>query len=84
MNTDTLVRLTDLFADHVGLKRSTVSTYAANDGKLIDRLASGQASCTIRRAEVVCQWFSDHWPADLTWPRDVPRPHPAKSRKDAA
>ncbi len=84
MNTDSLVRLTDLFAAHAGLKRSTISTYAANDGKLIDRLDSGQASCTIRRAKAVCQWFSDNWPNDLAWPRDISRPSKSPRSKEAA
>ena len=26
--------------------------------------------------QYVAQWFSDHWPADLAWPSDIPRPPP--------
>ncbi|MBK5945957.1 hypothetical protein CCR83_05685 [Rhodobacter veldkampii DSM 11550] len=40
------------------------------------------ASCTLRKAAAVVQWFSDRWPSDLEWPRDIPRP--PKSKKEAA
>lgn len=77
MNKDTLTTVADVYAGHLGLTLSTVSTYAANDGKFFDRL-KGPASCTLRRASRVLQWFSDHWPADLEWPADIPRPPKSK------
>lgn len=80
MNTEQLVYLADAYGTHRNLSRSTVSTYAANDGKLMDRLAGG-AGCTIRRAQNLLRWFSENWPADLEWPRDIPRP--AKSKEAA-
>lgn len=80
MSTNYLIRLAEAYADHEELKLSTVSTYAATDGKWFDGLKSG-ASCTLRKAEVVTRWFSDHWPVDLEWPRDIPRP---PSKKEAA
>lgn len=81
MNKGNLVRLGEAYASHLDLELSTVSTYAANDGKWLAGL-KGKASCTLRKADAVMEWFSDHWPAELEWPRDIPRP--PKSRKDAA
>lgn len=81
MSANSLVRLAETFAAHRGFTLSTVSTYAANDGKWVDGLKAG-ASCTLRKAAIVTQWFSDRWPADLDWPRDIPRP--PKSKKEAA
>lgn len=81
MNTETIVMLAEAYAQHHGLKLSTVSTYAANDGKWVDSLKAG-ASCTLRKASLVMQWLSDRWPGDLEWPRDIPRP--PKSKKEAA
>lgn len=81
MNTQHLVRLGQAYATHHGLELSTVSTYAAADGKWLKRLHEG-ASCTLRKAAAVVQWFADRWPADLEWPRDIPRP--PKSKKEAA
>ncbi len=82
MNTDTLVNLAERYCEHSGLKLSTVSTYSANDGKWLALLKSGAAGCTLRKAATVISWFSDHWPADLEWPRDIDRPKP--SNKEAA
>lgn len=74
-----LVRLGEAYASHRGLTLSTVSTYAAADGKWLGNL-KGNSSCTFRKAAAVMQWFSDNWPSDLEWPRDVPRPpHTASS-----
>lgn len=79
MKTEHLVRLADAFSRHCGLTVSTISTYAANDGKFLRILKEGRASCTIRKAGQVLGWFHENWPADLEWPSDIPRPgHTAK------
>lgn len=85
MNTEHIIRLAETYGKHLSLELSTVSTYAENDGKWLIGLKSG-ASCTLRRAERVVRWFSTNWPADLEWPRDIPRPTPATdaSRKRRA
>ena len=31
----------------------------------------------MQRVARIIQWFSDHWPADLAWPHDIPRPDPS-------
>lgn len=81
MDKKDLVRLGEIYASHRGLEISTVSTYAASDGKWLARL-KGEAGCTLRKAALVIQWFSDRWPSDLEWPADIPRPKPSK--RDAA
>jgi hypothetical protein len=73
MNKTMLIRLGETYGQHCGLKLSTVSTYAAGDGKFLGSL-KGAAGCTIRRADRVLAWFDDHWPCDLEWPADIPRP----------
>lgn len=79
MNKLDLVRLGEIYARHTGLRLSTISTYAANDGKWLGNLKSSSvASCTVRKANAVFSWFSDHWPADLDWPIDIPRPPKTK------
>lgn len=78
-----IVQLAASFAHHRGLTISTVSTYAANDGKWICGLKEG-ASCTLRKAGVVLQWFSDNWPdEELSWPIGIERPAKNKKRKAA-
>ncbi|PTE15966.1 hypothetical protein [Pseudogemmobacter blasticus] len=82
MSTEAIIRIAETFARHLGLTLSTVSTYAANDGKWLSGLKTG-SSCTLRKAAVVTCWFSENWPADLEWPRDVPRPAIQKKEKAA-
>lgn len=80
METLTLVRLAEAYAQHLSLTLSTVSTYARNDGKFFDKLKGG-AGCTVKTASIVMQWFADNWPEDLAWPKDISRP--AKSKRAA-
>jgi len=76
-----LVRLAELYANHLGLSTGTVATYAQRDGKFFGRLKDG-GDCTLRVASRITVWFSDHWPDDLMWPADIPRP--TKSTKTEA
>jgi hypothetical protein len=82
MLTDQIARLADAHSHHRQLKLSTVSTYAANDGKWLESIRKPGVSCTLRKALAVVEWFSRHWPSDLDWPSDIPRP--PKAGKDAA
>jgi hypothetical protein len=82
MEPKTLVTLGEAYGGHMGLKLSTVSTYAACDGKWLKSLASGEAGCTLKKFNRVLTWFDQNWPADLEWPRHIPRP--SKAKKEAA
>ena len=74
MFSEPLMCIATLYSQSRGVTMSTLGTYAAGDGKFFSRLSVGRV--TIRRAERVLQWFSDHWPVDLPWPADIPRPNP--------
>ena len=76
MNSESILCLAAVYADHKKLTKSTVSTYASGSGDLLDRLNSGH-DITTRRAGKIAKWLSDHWPLDLAWPADIPRPSPA-------
>lgn len=82
MSTQQLVTLAEVLAGHRGLKLSTLSTYAARDGKFFRNLKENNASCTLKTAARLLDWFDQNWPADLEWPRHIPRP--AKHKKEAA
>lgn len=73
-----VIQLADAYVMHTGLKLSSVSTYATNDGKWLSGLKAGTTGCTVGRAARVTKWFSDNWPVNLAWPRDVPRPSKVK------
>lgn len=73
MTKEMLIALAEAYAEHNRLTLSTVSTYAADDGKYFRNLREG-AGLTLRKAERLLHWFSDNWPSDLDWPADIPRP----------
>ncbi len=75
MSTDRLIRLAESYARHHRLALSTVGRLAGGHGHFFDRVADGRV--TFRRVDRSIQWFSDHWPAELDWPDELPRPHPA-------
>ncbi len=78
MTTDDLVKLAEAYGSHHGLTLSTVSTYAANDGKWIVALKAGTAGCTLRKANSAVRWFDTNWPSDLEWPLTITRPSQSK------
>ena len=73
-----IVRLAAALANHRRRSPSTIGRWASGDGRFYSRLAGGH-DITIRRAVRIMQWFSDHWPSDLAWPPDIPRPAPSAS-----
>ena len=82
MDPNHLVRLGRRYAVHKGYTLSTVSTYAVQSGSFLGRIADGKW-CHIKTYNRALQWFSDNWPADLEWPKDVRRPA-AKKKGNAA
>lgn len=66
----------------VGLA-STGSAKFYRDLRDGDPKTGRRVGCSIRTYERALRWFSDHWPADLAWPADVPRP-PKSHTEDAA
>lgn len=78
MTVEQIIKLARAYAAHKALTLATVSSYAANDGKLFLRMEAG-ADCTTRRAAKLALWFSDNWPPDLEWVAGVPRPSNRKA-----
>lgn len=76
-----LIDLGSAYASHTNLSHWRVSFLMRGDGQFLRRLGEGK-SCTLKTATIAMQWFSDYWPADLEWPRHIPRP--SKSKKEAA
>jgi hypothetical protein len=54
----------------------TVSHRCFGDSKKLAAIDAG-ADLTTRRYVAALQWFSDHWPAEVSWPAHVLRPEPA-------
>lgn len=73
-----LLSLANAYSAHTALKLTTLGAYAVNDGKFFARLEDG-GECMPRTAKKVMRWFSEVWPEDLAWPRDIPRPAKSKA-----
>lgn len=68
-----LIALSDLFGSHAHISHWRVFYRVTGNGQFFNGLRQGR-SCTLKTASKVVQWFSDHWPEDLEWPEDIPRP----------
>jgi hypothetical protein len=77
-----LVTLAEALAAHQGVTHFAVSMRAMGKGDFFKRLMRPGADCRTQTATRLTQWFGENWPADLEWPRDIPRP--PKSKKEAA
>lgn len=77
MNIDIIISAARTYAAHVGLKLTSVGNYAVNDGKFFSRI-DAQGSCTYRTGQKLISYLDANWPADLEWPRDIPRPSKSK------
>ena len=72
-----LPRLADSFIAHTGMSHWQVGLQAAGSAKFFRDLRNGtRNSCKIATYSRVLQYLSNHWPTDLAWPSDVPRPDP--------
>ncbi len=79
MTEEQILILAQSYAAGRGITMSTLGS-PAYTGVIFARLEGG-SSITLRTARRLVQWFSDHWPADLDWPRDIVRP---AAQKEAA
>ena len=61
----------------------TISTLVTGSGDMYARLTRG-CDLTSRRAARIAQQVSDHWPVDLPWPAEIPRPRPSPDSPAAA
>lgn len=71
-----LVTLAVGYASRRGVSLWRVGHLAASRGSFFVDLRDGRRHCQTGTYSRVLQWFSDHWPAGLAWPAEVPRPAP--------
>ncbi len=71
-----ILTLCDLYCAVVNRSEVRVADLAVGNPYFFKRLRAG-ARCTVKTYGRALQWFSDHWPADLAWPTDIPRPAPS-------
>ena len=75
---ESTIALMSLYAERRRVALTTLGRLMIGSSTIAERLAQGRANIrTVRRVE---QWLSDHWPDDLDWPADIPRPAPSHER----
>jgi len=77
-----LIALSEALAAHLGVTHFAISMRALGKGDFFKNMIEKGADCRTQTAARLFGWFSDNWPADLEWPRHIPRP--AKSKREAA
>lgn len=77
MTKEQLIRLAGAMAAHIDRSEQTLSNKIVGHARLFSRLRAN-LGCTIETAHKAHVWFSENWPADLAWPRDIPRPSKSK------
>ena len=77
-----IFRLANRYAGVRQIAISTLARMASGSSTWFDRCATGRV--TIRSSVAVVQWLSGHWPRDLDWPVDIPRPEPEPASPAAA
>ena len=73
-----LITLAQTLAAHQGVTHFAISMRAVGKGDFFKNMIERGYDCRTRTAARLMQWFSDNWPSDLEWPRDVPRPGRSK------
>ena len=68
-----------LYRDATGRSEARISDLACSNPHLFKRLRANKG-CTIATYNRVLAWFSEHWPAGVQWPSEIPRPLPAEYR----
>ncbi|MCB1395948.1 MAG: hypothetical protein KDJ98_08240 [Rhodobacteraceae bacterium] len=68
-----LTTLAETMATHQGVTHYAISMRALGKGDFFKKLIAG-GDCRTATAARVLSWFDANWPADLEWPRDIPRP----------
>lgn len=77
MDTHHLLTLAQTYAAHVERGLHTVAGRVGVHGRFFTRLAE-DGECRLSAYKQAYSWFDQNWPADLTWPQDIPRPSPQK------
>lgn len=68
-----LLSLVEAYAGALGIGVTTVWRQAINDPAFQERLRS-ENTITLRTYDKAVVWFDENWPADFSWPAEIPRP----------
>lgn len=72
-DTSHILLLADEWLRATGLRETILSHRLFEESKKLTLLRAG-GDLTLARYRVAVLWFSENWPENATWPRDVARP----------
>ncbi len=72
-----LTNLATLLGEHLGRSDLTVAKWCGVHSRLFLRLKAG-GGCRVDTFKEALRAFDALWPADLEWPREIPRPSKSK------
>ena len=76
-----LVNLAEAYAAATGVKVSTVGRHTHGTSTFYSDLASGHASCTLRKYDDLIAWFEANWPEGHAMPSLTdPKHYPTKRK----
>jgi len=78
-STEQIKLLAGLYAEHRHIELSTLGRLAVGSSSVFPRIEKDKA--TVRTIKRIVNYLSEHWPADLEWPADIPRPKSPSNRK---
>lgn len=73
-----IVSLGETLAEHEGKTHWTVSKMVSTKSDFLHRLMKG-SDINTRTYVATMERFSEIWPSDVAWPKDIPRPAKARS-----
>ena len=73
MEYEHIITISERLADFQGRSLATISNKCVGHARLFTRLKSGHG-CNVKTFKIAMAWLSNHWPEDLEWPSDIPRP----------
>jgi hypothetical protein len=74
-----ILTVANAYQGATGQSMTTISRLSHGDPPVLDRLAAGQGSITLRKRDDMMRWFASHWPAKTPMPK-ICRLVPPRSR----
>jgi hypothetical protein len=63
-----LMAVADVYIQHTGLARATLSRRMHGNDDFLDQFESGRCSVTVSKYQDMLLWLSHHWPTGARWP----------------
>src|SRR5215813_1766225 len=82
LGSDALKMLAMVYCAETGLSLAALGNRALGNHKFFKRLMAGSGYNSPTGDKLVL-WFAQNWPADVPWPRSIPRPANTRPSSDS-